>query len=253
MPHDDCIKELTRLRNLTAVLDEELQCRRANRPSERPSSPSNASDDGNESNVKDGSIPTIDELAMLSARLKLAQANLISAQQKWNLILEHNAMYSALVNSQIPFPEKPQHSLSTTFLEKMLAGIRFYKGCAYYGWMTYLRSFTYRILAFSTACLSLVVLWSETTMAIPFNLSPFHYALRIFDEDGLESGILFKISALIPLLYMSACVYTSLFKVSFFGPNCLRGSKQSPGVALVFNAQYLIRMQFPLGFNYLNM
>jgi hypothetical protein len=51
---------------------------------------------------------------------------------------------------------------------------------------------------------------------------------------------------------MSVCVYSSLFKISgFFGPYQLQQNHQSSNVALIFNAQYLVRMQFPLGYNYL--
>jgi len=67
------------------------------------------------------------------------------------------------------------------------------------------------------------------------------------------NGILFQIAALAPLLYMSICVSDGLFKVGGYGPFCLRGNRQSHGVALVFNAQYLVRLQFPLGYNYLLM
>jgi hypothetical protein len=106
----------------------------------------------------------------------------------------------------------------------------------------------------SCAFLSGVVMWSEATLGIPFNLSPFAWVLRIFDGEGYkERGVLFQLAALLPLLYMSLCVYSSLFKLSIFGRYRLRGSKQSPGVALVFNAQYLVRLQFPLGYNYLLM
>ena len=245
MPIEECVHELEHLRNSTSVLDDELQSRRASRPSQNQV----YEDDSD----NEDSVPTIDELAQLSARLKLAQANLISAEQKWNLIVENNAMYSSLVNGEITYPKRDVGSLSMTMIEKLLSTKNYYSDAIFYVWMTYMRCCTYRSLGFITACLSAIVLWSETTMAIPFNLSPFALTLRMFDEEGLESGLFFKISALIPLLYMSACVYTSFFKISLFGPNCLRGSKQSPGVALIFNAQYLIRMQFPLGYNYLNM
>jgi len=248
-PLDHCINELTRLRDLTANLEADLQERRANRPS-RPNSPKSLKYEGE---TNENEIPSIDHLAELCARLKLSQAKLISEEQKWHVILEDHAMYSAIVNNEIHFPEKEPLPYSASFMEKMSSKIQYNNNCIYYVWVKFLRGFTYRILGITAAGLSGVVLWSETTMAIPINLSPFALVLKIFDEDGLESGILFKISALIPLLYMSACVYTSLFKVSIFGPNCLSGSKQSTGVALLFNAQYLIRMQFPLGYNYLNL
>ena len=121
-------------------------------------------------------------------------------------------------------------------------------------WLKYFRPLYFRLLALSSALLSSAILWSEATLAIPRNLSPFGYFLDFLDgRDGENHGILFQITALIPLLYMSICVYSSLFKLDVFGRFCLRGNKQSHGVALIFNAQYLVRLQFPLGYNYLLM
>ena len=54
-------------------------------------------------------------------------------------------------------------------------------------------------------------------MALPYNLSPFALILQYVAND-----LLFEILALIPLLYMSICVYRSLFKVQVFGPYALR-------------------------------
>jgi hypothetical protein len=52
---------------------------------------------------------------------------------------------------------------------------------------------------------------------------------------------------------MSLCAYTSLFKlVSFVPANPhLGGHKQSDGPGLLFNTQILVRLQFPLCYNYL--
>ncbi|KAL3788899.1 hypothetical protein HJC23_002653 [Cyclotella cryptica] len=66
-----------------------------------------------------------------------------------------------------------------------------------------------------------------------------------------ERSLFFGVLAKYPDI--SICVYTCLFQMSLLGPYCLRGNRQSHGVALVFNAQYLVRLQFPLGYNYLMM
>ena len=52
---------------------------------------------------------------------------------------------------------------------------------------------------------------------------------------------------------MSICIYECLFQMSLLGPYRLRGNRQSHGVALVFNAQFLVRLQFPLAYNFLLM
>lgn len=251
-----CIDELLRQRNLTAVLDNELESRRT---AHRPVSPTNTKQTNKttkNNDTRSGDIEkdsrllenvenfekqsTIDEFALVNARLKLAQANLISAEQKWQSIVEVYNYYSQLSSSN------SENTNSSSMIPK-------------------LRSLWFRLLASLAASLSIIVLWTESTMSLPINLSPFSWLLQLFDnrfeldsegeykKPNISQILCFQIVASIPLFYMAACVYTSLFKVNFFGVNCLRGQKQSPGGALLFNAQYLIRMQFSLGYNYLLM
>merc|ERR1712238_581401 len=131
---------------------------------------------------------------------------------------------------------------------------RTFRNRAKFFWQTRLRSSMFRLLAVFTAVLSFMILWSEATLSLSVSLSPFALFLNFFEaKQGESSAVLFIISALIPLLYMSICVYSSLFKVSVFGPFALHGHGQSHPVALVFNAQILVRLQFSLGYNYLLM
>ena len=57
--------------------------------------------------------------------------------------------------------------------------------------------------------------------------------------------------SLVPLLYISWCVYSSLLSVRLFSKYGLKSKKRSDGPALAFSASYLVRMQFPLCYNYL--
>ena len=123
-----------------------------------------------------------------------------------------------------------------------------------YIWVRYLRATVYRITALFFAILSISIIWSEATLGSPYNLSPFALVQEyLSSDDDDQDGILFQIAALVPLLYMAICTANGLFQVGRFGPYCLRGNRQSHGVALVFNAQYLVRLQFPLAYNYLMM
>jgi LMBR1-like membrane protein len=47
--------------------------------------------------------------------------------------------------------------------------------------------------------------------------------------------------------------YDSLFKLKLFGSMALNGPHQSLPGQLMFNAQYLVRLQFPLGYNFLTL
>jgi hypothetical protein len=251
-----CIQKLVHRRNQTALLDAELQSRRMKRrdrfrqrdTTQRDEENTNSNESGQFS--EDDQVPTVPQLAQLHARLKAAQVKLESAEQSWTECVERSKLYEAMM-------EETSSLIDTSLLPS--ASLVGPSNNAFTSAQTKLRHLwiTRLIKPFSItsscifAALSIMVLWSEATMSLPWNLSPFAFILSM--AVGETKGFLFACLALLPLLYMSACVYTSIFKMSFFGPNCLRGYKQSSGVALIFNAQYLIRMQFPLGYNYLLM
>mmetsp|Transcript_31940 Transcript_31940/g.95639 ORF Transcript_31940/g.95639 Transcript_31940/m.95639 type:complete len:655 (-) Transcript_31940:140-2104(-) len=248
-----CVDDLIKKREETANLSPELQRRRTAGSQRRHS---NSGDDGEGNReeggeVQNGERPSLDELARLGAKLKLAQAQLVSAEQRWNALVERSQFYGELKEGGSP----PGHlgvAASAPLLSRANAQLSIVGQYGRYVWRRWLRSPMYRFLGMFTAGLSVMVLWSEATLAAPVNLNPFVLFLGATDrEEG--NGLLFQIAALVPLLYMSWCMFGSLFKLSVFGPFCLRGSKQSLGVALVFNAQYLVRLQFPLGYNYLLM
>jgi len=84
-------------------------------------------------------------------------------------------------------------------------------------------------------------------MAFPVNLSPLGFIIRHSEPLGVAWV---QLLALIPLAYMSLCTFYSLFKLRVTGRLVPRHT--TPG-ALLFNAMYLIRLQFSLGYNYLVM
>ncbi len=57
--------------------------------------------------------------------------------------------------------------------------------------------------------------------------------------------------SLLALVYMSVCMYWSLFRMNLGWAFTLQGPQQSPPSSLIFNAEYFSRLQFPLGFNFL--
>ena len=232
----------------------------------------------------------------MASRLKLARAQLVSAEQRWNGLVERHEFYEELVGERDDdqgggdegegggggtisnggrrrrIAAMAATTLTSTamvpstapLLSRASAHLSVAGGRLQYAWRRYGRAPFYRSCGTASCALSVMVLWSEATLAVPFNLPPFAGLLGASaalggvndnndDGGGGNRGILFQTAALVPLLYMSACVYGSLFKLSVFGPFCLRGHRQSLGVALIFNAQYLVRLQFPLAYNYLMM
>jgi len=200
-------------------------------------------ENGETTNNNNSNIPTLDRLVQLNSELTHTEERLHNAEQQWDaLVNRYKFLYELSVG-----PSRPG-LVANSQLRTLGSNFR-------YIWMKYLRSTAFRISAIATACISIAILASEATLAMRNSVSPFAVVLGWFDnnDSNTNKGLPFQIAAMIPLVYMSVCVYSSLFKLSAFGPFCLRGNRQSSGVALAFNAQLLVRLQFPLAYNFLQM
>jgi hypothetical protein len=276
-----CVNELLHGKNLTAELSPELNMRRTT--NRRNAEDEDGIGNGNGNNGVDDSFarvrgdkPPLQELVKLNRKLKRAQENLFNAHQKWNGLLEKHLFFTGMdpdlgmnvnmnMNMSITADGHPRNDgssastraplpLSPKTGAPLLPPAQTCRSRMRYIWIRFLRSLAYRLVAILAAILSVAILWSEATLASKYNLSPFALVQEyLSSDDEDQNGILFQITALIPLLYMSICSANGLFHVGRFGPYCLRGNRQSHGVALVFNAQYLVRLQFPLAYNYLLM
>jgi len=259
----ECLEELVRRKNEGRELCSERRTRRGGNSGTSPRNRRRASsDDGNDDAAETINTMDVKYLVTLNTQLKKAQERVISAELRWNELVDHNRIVSALMNdddtgSVASGQDGNDGAYNSNLLSSSSSsssGCHRVKYILQRFWMRHLRYHTYRFIALTTAVLSVFVLLSEVTLASSLNLSPFSWTLAALDQwGGSSSQILFQLAALIPLLYMSICVYTCLFQMSLLGPYCLRGNRQSNGVALVRNAQYLVRLQFPLGYNYLLM
>jgi len=261
-----CLEELVRRKNEGRDLCSERRTRRGGGTSQRNRRRASSEDDNDDDDDAAETINTMDVkyLVTLNTQLKKAQERVVSAELRWNELVAHNLIVSALMNDDIDtgsVAASVQDGNDGAYNSNLLSSASSSLPCCHRlkyicqrFWLRHLRYHTYRFIAFTTAVLSVFVLLSEVTLASSLNLSPFSWTLAALDQwGGSSSQILFQLAALVPLLYMSICVYTCLFQMSLLGPYCLRGNRQSHGVALVFNAQYLVRLQFPLGYNYLLM
>ncbi len=57
-----------------------------------------------------------------------------------------------------------------------------------------------------------------------------------------------KFVCFLALAYMSLCTFYSMFKLNLGWMFSLQGNQQSPATSLLFNATYITRLQFSLGF-----
>ncbi|KAL7550608.1 hypothetical protein ACHAWF_013830 [Thalassiosira exigua] len=254
----ECLEELVRRKNETADLCSERRTRRGGGSLRRRGS--DGSRDGTDEAGGEVNAMDVKHLVNLNRRLLRAQERVASAQLRWDHLVERGRLFAHLMD------DGAERAGSSDEIDGgaragLLSSASTPKCCRKARrslqrlWVRCLRYPTYRFLAVATATLSVFVLMGETTLAAPVNLSPFSWTLHAIErmEPGSTTRVLFQIAALVPLLYMSLCVYACLFQMSLLGPYCLRGNRRSHGVALAFNAQYLVRLQFPLGYNYLLM
>jgi len=240
-----CVDELRRRKMEASALSPELEKRRTEEYRNRNRTVdldegTNGQEDDNTNSSSISTITTLDRLIQLNRELTLTQERLHNAEQQWNALVNR---YKFLVEISLG-PERPG-IIANSQLRTLGSNLR-------YIWMKYFRSTAFRISAIATGCISIAILIGEATLAFKTKVTPFAAVLGLFENDG-KKGLPFQIAAMIPLVYMSVCVYSSLFKLSAFGPFCIRGNQQSNGVALAFNAQLLVRLQFPLAYNFLLM
>lgn len=116
-----------------------------------------------------------------------------------------------------------------------------------------------RVLATVCALLSALILWSEMVMSSSLH-SPIGVMMGAYSTsaspaaDGNDTGartVLTQAVAFVALSYMSICTYWSLFRVNIGWAYAMQGPQQSSTSALIFNGEYLSRLQFPLGNNFL--
>lgn len=182
----------------------------------------------------------IDELAVLHARLKYAQIDIDNAMANFHELMSMYKVFTHLVELDNR-PSVGILSYTTSHGRILLRGI------------------IYRVLTLGCVGLSGMILWSECTMLLPYNFSPFGLLLeeRPNCEQRTSKGILRvsieSLSLLIPLLYISVCVYWSLLKATMFTSYKLNDHRLTSAMGMVFIAQNFIRMQFALCYNFLLM
>ena len=127
------------------------------------------------------------------------------------------------------------------FVEKLWSGSLAYNfNMIAYKYDIHLKKTVYIILSCIFASMSLIIVWSEIFMGIQTNLSPIGAILESLHNNVSSTektkSRLIELIALVPLAYMSVCVYSSLFKLRIFGRYGLRKGL-SDGGALIFNAE----------------
>eukprot|EP01113_Clastostelium_recurvatum_P039085 TRINITY_DN5927_c0_g1_i1.p1 TRINITY_DN5927_c0_g1~~TRINITY_DN5927_c0_g1_i1.p1 ORF type:complete len:699 (-),score=120.24 TRINITY_DN5927_c0_g1_i1:69-2165(-) len=192
---------------------------------------------------------TYAKLAALHAKVKdtvhaaqraaiLYEMHIKHAHEHEDIIASYGAADSSIHWTFRP-PRSSKHALLINKLE--------------YIWLVYLYPWAFRILALVTALMSLMIIWCELTMIKASKdisdpgLSPFAHIIQSSRMQGLGK----QIFCFLPLLYMTICAYTSLFKLRIFNYYRLVRHHMSDANSIMFSANYLSRLAAPLAFNYL--
>jgi hypothetical protein len=258
IPEVEAFREEIRFRKEAGVADlVEVEGRRARRAGREPSSPRSSSSSAASSAASSSSHPadaplldpscelTPSNLAALNKSLIAAQTDVRRAVRAFQVLVDETAYYESLSSLSPPEPiAPPPNSSAATHLLASLSNV---SARLHYIFQAHARRATLKLSAGLLACLTVLVLWSELFMGLPVNLSPFGSWM-----SASRGSASLELLAVTPLLYMSFCVYSSLFKLRLFGRNGLK-KRQSDGPSLCFAASYLVRMQFPLCYNYLLM
>lgn len=117
-----------------------------------------------------------------------------------------------------------------------------------------------RFLSIICGIMSLIVLWCEITMATslpsPMGELMAGYVSAANSDTATNDWkafhpILIQSISFIFLMYMSLCTYWLLFRLKFGYSYRLQGPQLSSPYSLIFNGEYLSRLQFALGYNFL--
>ena len=119
----------------------------------------------------------------------------------------------------------------------------------YWWWRLNLGMNTLKLFAIICGILSLFIVWGEITILFVNSGTPVLsiYGIIINITSGGFSTVF---ATFVPLLYMSSCSFYSMFEVKFLKHFTLT-KRSSDASALLFNAYYLCRLQFSLGYNFL--
>lgn len=177
-------------------------------------------------------VVTVKGLAMLHRELKLVLNRLRQLQWSWLQLLDEVQVL--------------EHEASTKE-DESVEGVAPVEARA--AWCYKL---CWRLLASLCGIVSALVMWLEFRMALAeTGWLPDGYQQRFQLSRGDITWWLPVVSIL--LSYMAACTYSSLFSMKMFTYMALRGPGHSDPEMLVFNASYLVRLQFALSLNFVLM
>ncbi|KYQ90103.1 hypothetical protein DLAC_08688 [Tieghemostelium lacteum] len=115
-------------------------------------------------------------------------------------------------------------------------------------WYSYLQGPIYRFLTLVFALLSLLVIWSEISVAVT---SRDVSILSNIVKHSNMANVLIQVVVFFPLGYEALSTYSTLFKIRIFNYYRLIPHQHSDSNSIIFSAAYLCRLAAPLCFNFI--
>lgn len=123
-----------------------------------------------------------------------------------------------------------------------------------YFWYCYVEARVFQLLCILLAGLSLVIIWSELVFSactlVGIDLSIFSLFIRAIYR---APPFILQAAIFLPVLYISWCAYSSLFKLRLFNYYHIVPHHMSDSNSLLFSAAYLCRLTAPMAYNFMEM
>lgn len=192
-------------------------------------------------------------LVTLHARVKTSQLRVTAAERRWKNLLIRVKLLQSLQDGSLKAEESGWCEMKMITANQEINPlcnpfILFYQTLRLY-WIKYLFLWACRILSILCGLGSLLIFYSELGMTLGVE-SPISAIIVALSKSG--AGIFpIQLISLMCLAYMSLCTFWSLFSMNLGWSYTLNGPHQSPDSSLLFNSNYLARLQFSLGYNFL--
>lgn len=110
-----------------------------------------------------------------------------------------------------------------------------------------------RTLSIICAILSIIIVWCEVTIVVSVNLSPISVILEALKDGngGLRKNVIQLAPVFILLTYFCVCAFYGLFRLRLASYYHMETRGCTEENSMLFNGAYLMRLVFPLGYNFL--
>lgn len=185
-------------------------------------------------------VPTVARLAQLHGRLLHAQRRVTLCGGLWQGVQREAQETETAMVEEVPWPVLPR-SWNPAHM-----GLYGYRALQWY-WRTQGQWGACKLGAVLCGLMSLVLMVSMCLIWAQ-DFLPLGAILR---SIGVQNTVAIFVVSCLPLSYMVFCQTRGLFHLRLFGWSRLADHQQSDASPLLFNASYLIRLQFPLCYNFL--